>query len=242
MIEKFKISYLVLFLASFFLLTNCKSDNKGIESNPAESSQVTNLELDNQDSLMSSAEVKIIDASIVSAEIDSISVKTTTPKEVIKETPASKKEVKKPVQQKPKTTPIKKKPVKIYSSKKPQIQFEELTWNFGEITEGDIIDKKFKFTNTGNAPLEIIATSATCGCTRPSFPFLDIAPGESNVIGVNYNSVGKDGKQHPEVTIESNTNPKITIIKLHGTVKPKPKKEEKPDSLISVKDTLSVKQ
>ena len=114
---------------------------------------------------------------------------------------------------------------KVKNKKRPKIEFEELVWDFGEIIEGDIIEKKFKFTNTGSAPLEIIATSATCGCTRPSFPFLEIAPGESNVIGVNYNSVGKDGEQDPEVTIESNTYPKTTTIKLHGIVKPKPKKE-----------------
>ena len=110
---------------------------------------------------------------------------------------------------------------KVKNKKQPKIEFEELVWEFGEITEGDIVERKFKFTNTGNAPLEIIATSATCGCTRPSFPFLEIDPGESNVIGVTYHSVGKEGEQNPEVTIESNTTPKTTVIKLHGIVKPK---------------------
>ena len=105
--------------------------------------------------------------------------------------------------------------------KKPKIEFEELTWDFGRITEGDIVEKKFKFTNTGNAPLEIKAAEVTCGCTRPTIPFLDIAPGESNVIGVKYNSVGKDGLQNPTVTIESNTNPRTTTLKLTGFVMPK---------------------
>ena len=122
-------------------------------------------------------------------------------------------------QPKPESVPKKKTVIK----KRPKITFEEMTWDFGEITEGDIVEKKFKFTNTGNAPLEIFATSASCGCTRPSFPFLDIAPGESNVIGVQYNSVGKDGVQNPEVTVEANTIPRITKLKIKGVVVPKKK-------------------
>ncbi len=189
-----------------------------------------------------------------SIELDSVSVEKEdisnidTSEITHTETPPSKdkKKEKSAVQTKSKKSePVKstassqdKKPIRVASKKKPKIQFEELVWNFGEITEGDIIEKKFKFTNVGNAPLEIIATSATCGCTRPSFPFLDIAPGESNVIGVTYNSVGKDGEQDPEVTVESNTHPKITTIKLHGTVKPKPKKEAKSDSSTMVKDSI----
>lgn len=125
------------------------------------------------------------------------------------------------------------------NKRQPKIEFEELVWDFGEIIEGDIVEKKFKFTNTGNAPLEIIATSATCGCTRPSFPFLAIAPGESNVIGVRYNSVGKNGAQNPEITIESNTKPKITTIKLQGIVKPKPIKDKK---ATLVNDSIKINQ
>lgn len=124
-----------------------------------------------------------------------------------------------------------------------KIEFEEMSWDFGELVAGDIVKKKFKFTNTGNSPLSIIGATVTCGCTTPTVPFLDIAPGASNVIGVTYNSVSKEGDQFPELTIETNTIPKFTIIKLSGTVKPKPKKEEKvkSDSTEMVKDT-TIKQ
>ncbi|MFT6783831.1 MAG: hypothetical protein ACJA1A_003772 [Saprospiraceae bacterium] len=119
----------------------------------------------------------------------------------------------------------------------PKIEFEETTWNFGEIVEGDIIKKKFKFTNTGKAPLQIIGADASCGCARPTVPFLDIAPGESNEIGITYNSVNKKGDQKPEIIIESNTYPKHTVLKLFGTVKLKQKEEKKIDL-----DTATTKQ
>jgi len=70
---------------------------------------------------------------------------------------------------------------------------------------------------------------------------LDIAPGESNEIGIVYNSVNKDGDQKPEIIIESNTYPKHTVLKLFGTVKPKPKKEEKKIDSIEVKQDSTIK-
>jgi len=131
----------------------------------------------------------------------------------------------------------KKKPTKKTPKPKAQIEFEEMIWDFGEITEGDIVKKKFKFSNTGKAPLQIIGADASCGCARPIVPFLDIAPGESSEIGVTYNSVNKDGVQNPEIIIESNTYPKNNVLKLTGTVKPKPKDKEKTKA-----DSIEVKQ
>jgi hypothetical protein len=71
---------------------------------------------------------------------------------------------------------------------------------------------------------------------------MDILPGEEGYIGVNYNSVSKEGEQNPQVTIYSNAKKTpIIVLKLKGTVKPKKEiKEEKAvmDSIISeVKDT-----
>lgn len=131
----------------------------------------------------------------------------------------------------------KKKPTKKATKARAQIEFEEMIWDFGEITEGDIVKKKFKFTNTGKAPLQIIGADASCGCARPIVPFLDIAPGESNEIGVTYNSVNKDGDQKPEIIIESNTYPKHNVLKLMGTVKSKTKDKINVDSLEVKQDT-----
>lgn len=153
------------------------------------------------------------------------------PKKVVKKATAVKKE---------KPTPAKK-PKKKAPTPKAKIEFESMTWDFGEITEGDIIKKKFKFTNIGNAPLQIIGADASCGCARPTVPFLDIAPGESNEIGITYNSVNKNGDQKPEIIIESNTYPKHTVLKLSGTVKPKPKKEEKKIDSTEVKQDTTIK-
>ena len=144
-------------------------------------------------------------------------------KEVEKVEVAKKKVVKPVVQQKPK---------KVVKARAPEIEFEELLFDFGEIMQGDKIDHKFKFTNTGNAPLSISKADASCGCATPSIPFMDIMPGEQGFIGVSYNSVGKEGEEVPQVTIFTNakTNPNQTL-KLKGFVKVPEKDSIKTDTL-----------
>ncbi|MEM9549023.1 MAG: DUF1573 domain-containing protein [Bacteroidota bacterium] len=209
--------YTLLFVLGLcaILLVNCRSDSTkaALEISNSTENSSTKSEQQNTSRTESPKEELQLDSTTLeksdSKPLDSKNSSTLIPKKA-KDTKTGNSS---------KTTQTQK-PQKV-NRKKPKIRFEELTWNFGEITEGDIVEKKFKFTNIGNAPLQILSTSATCGCTMPSFPFLDIAPGESNVIGVTYNSVGKDGKQTPEVTVVSNTNPKVTTIKLQGFVRPK---------------------
>ena len=90
------------------------------------------------------------------------------------------------------------------ASKKPIISFERKNWSFGKLTEGDKVDHKFFFTNTGNAPLVIKDATATCGCTYPSRPYVAIKPGEKSYIGVSFDSKGKLGQQKPTVTVMTN--------------------------------------
>lgn len=151
--------------------------------------------------------------------------------------------VKTPVKPKTETKTTKKKPKKKRVKKeKPKIEFETSEYDFGEITEGDTINYKFEFANQGKVPLEIISADATCGCTRPSFPFIPIEPGETGYIGVQYISINKDGDQKPEITVISNGTPAVTSLFLTGFVKQKPKEEDelqavKLDTLVPIKSS-----
>jgi len=139
-----------------------------------------------------------------------------------------------------KPTKIKKAPKKKTALQPKKVQYASFSWqseefDFGEITEGDVIEHTFKFTNTGKVPLEIGSVTPSCGCTQPSYPFLSIDPGVSNEIGVTYNSVSKEGDQVATVTVVANTNPKTTILRLKGTVIPKTKEDKK----VAESDTLN---
>ena len=92
------------------------------------------------------------------------------------------------------------------------IEFEETNINLGKIYEGETITQVYKFKNTGKSDLVINNASASCGCTKPEYPRQPIAPGAEGVIKVTFNSEGKPGANHKEITIFANTNPLQTVI------------------------------
>lgn len=114
---------------------------------------------------------------------------------------------------------VKKKPAAPKKIKKrSKIKFEETTHKFGTIKTGDKISHKFKFTNTGNAPLVIKNVDVSCGCTFPSYPFLPIKPGEEGEIDVTFNSEHKIGRQKPTVTVVTNGRPRTLKLYMEGFV------------------------
>ncbi|WKK81153.1 DUF1573 domain-containing protein [Marivirga arenosa] len=91
------------------------------------------------------------------------------------------------------------------SANGPEITFEEKSHDFGDISQGDVVEHVFKFENTGKQPLIISNVKTTCGCTVPSYPRGEaIAPGETGEITVKFNSRGKMGRQNKIVRIVSN--------------------------------------
>jgi len=103
-------------------------------------------------------------------------------------------------------------------SKVPAFRFEVETHDFGSIMQGDKVSYAFKFTNTGNADLLISEAHASCGCTVPDYPKTPVAPGKEGVINVTFNSQGKSGMQHKEVTIVANTIPNTKVLVITGEV------------------------
>ena len=99
-----------------------------------------------------------------------------------------------------------------------QMEFEEVEWNFGEITQGESVKYAFKFTNTGSDPLIITSAKGSCGCTVPEWPREPVAPGENGVIDVKFNSKGKKGKQNKRVTLITNMVPSQKILTVKGQV------------------------
>ena len=103
----------------------------------------------------------------------------------------------------------------------PKFEFEETTHDFGTITEGEVVEHTFKFTNTGEAPLVIQSTSASCGCTTPSYSREPVAPGETGEVQVKFNSQSRPGVQNKTVTITANTEPSVTRLFIKTNVTPK---------------------
>ena len=101
----------------------------------------------------------------------------------------------------------------------PKIKFKTTTYTYDTIQQGDIVEYDFEFTNVGERPLSIKDVKGSCGCTIGSYPFLDIAPNEENVIKARFDSKGKVGPQFTTITVYSNAETKAMVLTLKGFVK-----------------------
>ena len=85
----------------------------------------------------------------------------------------------------------------------PEIKFEKVVHDYGDVPFNGNGKCEFRFTNTGNEPLLIQKPKSSCGCTIPSWPQEPILPGESDIIKVTYrtNRPGIINKTVPTVVL-----------------------------------------
>ena len=107
----------------------------------------------------------------------------------------------------------------------PYITFEESSFDFGDILQGDKVEHIFAFENTGTAPLIITNVQTTCGCTAPEWPKEPVMPGESAEIKVIFNSAGKFGRQNKVISVISNSVAPVNQVKITTNVLPKEKEQ-----------------
>lgn len=86
----------------------------------------------------------------------------------------------------------------------PAITFEKTEHDFGTVDKGDKVTHEFKFSNSGDAVLEISDVKASCGCTTVKPDKASYQPGESGVIPVTFNSSRFSGNITKTVTVTSN--------------------------------------
>lgn len=116
----------------------------------------------------------------------------------------------------------------IAAQKNATITFTQTTHDFGTFEESaGKVTTEFEFKNTGNAPLLITRTAASCGCTTPEYPKEPIAPGKTGKITVTYNAKGRPGAFQKTVYVFANTDPEKSTLIIKGKVNPgEPKKED----------------
>ena len=98
------------------------------------------------------------------------------------------------------------------------VQIIDSVYNFGKVTDGEKVEYNYRFKNTGKNPLIITTATASCGCTVPEKPEAPIKPGETGFIKVVFNSQGRVGDVHKEITVVSNAYPVFPVLELRGQV------------------------
>jgi Protein of unknown function (DUF1573) len=91
-------------------------------------------------------------------------------------------------------------------------------YDFGKVSEGEIVTHNYRFVNTGKKPLIVSNASASCGCTIPEKPEKPIESGDTGLIKVKFNSEHRVGMAHKTVTVSSNATPAFPELLLKGEV------------------------
>lgn len=105
--------------------------------------------------------------------------------------------------------------------KEPEITFETLVHDYGNIMQGDNGTCEFVFKNTGKADLLLTNCRSSCGCTVPEWPKNPIAPGKKATIKVKYNTQ-RVGAINKSITVESNAVNNRVVLNIKGNVSAKP--------------------
>lgn len=103
------------------------------------------------------------------------------------------------------------------------IVFEQGFFDFGTVTEGDIVRHTFKFRNDGAGKAKIVKTETSCGCTTASGALKEYAPGEVGEMEVVVDTKGKKGIVIKTVTVTMENNEAPTVeLSLSMKLEPPP--------------------
>lgn len=108
------------------------------------------------------------------------------------------------------------------AQKGAKIEFSKEVHDYGEVAYGGDGFCTFEFKNTGNVPLVLSSVKGSCSCTVPEWPKAPIAPGETGVLKVRYDT-RRAGAINKSVTINSNAiNTPVKVVRIKGNVLPQP--------------------
>jgi hypothetical protein len=116
-------------------------------------------------------------------------------------------------------------PPVVAGGKTTSVKFDETSYDWGTVAEGEKMTHIFKFKNTGTNDMIISDAHGSCGCTVPEWPKEPIKPGKSSQIKVIFDSKGKPGDQSKSVTVTANTEPTNMVLMIKGKVTPKEEKK-----------------
>lgn len=102
-------------------------------------------------------------------------------------------------------------------TKKPEVVFDSLTYNYGVIEKGSSGESVFTFTNKSKTPLIVTNVRASCGCTVPSWTKEEIKPKGKGEIKVKYNT-NNVGHFTKTISVYTNKQEQPIILTITGQV------------------------
>ncbi len=101
-----------------------------------------------------------------------------------------------------------------------KINFDAEEYDWGVIYQGETVTYEYKLSNDGDQPLSISQVKTSCGCTvAKDWPKL-LAPGQSGVIQIKFNSGSRQGRNEKSIAVHSNDTARPLVkLKIHGNIK-----------------------
>lgn len=100
----------------------------------------------------------------------------------------------------------------------PQLKFKDLKKSFGFVKKGEVVTIEFDVTNSGNQPAIITEAKVECSCTTVEFPKQPIAPNQTGIIVVKFDTKSVYDRQDRIVEIISNAKNSNQKIRFKGVV------------------------
>lgn len=88
--------------------------------------------------------------------------------------------------------------------KAPRISIGEQVFDFNKTNAGEIVTTTYELVNNGLSTLNIRKVEPNCTCVKASLEKNDLAPGESAVIEVAFDTFNRRGNQQKSITVYSN--------------------------------------
>lgn len=109
-------------------------------------------------------------------------------------------------------------PEESAASLTPTTMKVEALYDFGQVKQGEIVKAKFKVSNTGDVPLNIVRVEPSCGCTVANYTKEPILPGETGFVSGEVNTNGFLGEIRKSLSVLANTAPTTTTLTIKGVV------------------------
>ena len=100
----------------------------------------------------------------------------------------------------------------------PVIAFDTRIYDFGKVTQGDLIHHEFIVSNAGAQTLTITDVHPSCGCTTAGVWPHQLEPGQSGAIPIQINSKNLSGSIRKTVTVTSNDKHSPTVLQMTGQI------------------------
>lgn len=102
---------------------------------------------------------------------------------------------------------------------KGKLEFTELSHNFGELKQGDVVGHRFKVINKGQYPATIQKIKHGCGCTDAIFTKEPINPEDTAFVEIIFDTKGWKGRQVKQVVVVANDSIKKHELLVWASIK-----------------------